>query len=376
MVAGCAGTHQAGGGDRPSQAELRAHHYQDSSGLLVGTYGGWLRQRLPAGTTGELALLADYVRIDPGRGFDPTRPDADRSAPDAVTSASASAGGGQVSREWRFEGQGSFGAERTLAGALLALEVVARGSTEPDYRSLSGGLRTTAELDERNTGLALQIGYGRDSVRPVEVFHGQEQLWPAHHRRWAGTLSAWQVLGARLLARAGVTATFQRGTLASPYRRAVVAPNLLLPETLPRARDRYSGHVGLSWSITPRLALHLDQGGYADSWSVEAIIPEARLAAELGEGVLLEGGYRYYRQSRARFYAVTYPEAQEIMTGDTRLGGIRDHSFALEVRRALRPGRRLALPLLLGYQLSSLRYRGVGARVIAHVFHLGLGSAY
>ena len=105
-------------------------------------------------------------------------------------------------------------------------------------------MRGAVELFERNTALGFLPGYGRDRVEPVEVFGGQEALWPAGHHRWAASASLTQLLSPRWLLRAGLGATWQRGTLSSPYRRALVRPNLLLPEALPRARDRYTGFVG------------------------------------------------------------------------------------------------------------------------------------
>jgi hypothetical protein len=348
--------------------EARAHHYQDSSGLLVGTYGAGARQRFRGGAV-EARALADYVRVEPTRLFDPTQPD--RSAPDAVTSASATAGGGAVARKWRFEGQLGGDVEREVRGLPISVGAIARASTERDYRSVSGALRAGADLFERNTRVTAQVGHGRDVVRPVEVARGQEALWPASHRRWAGSLSVTQLLSPVLVLGGGLAATWQRGTLSSPYRRAIVTPNLLLPEALPRARDRYSAFLSLSISLRRDLAFHLQQGAYGDSWRIRALVPEVRLAAEVEDGVLLTGGYRYYGQTAASFYRSTYAAPQSIMSGDVRHGAIRDHTVTLDLRRRARRGW-LELPLLAGYQLSVMSYRGVGSRVVAHVFTLGL----
>jgi hypothetical protein len=366
--------HSRARAEGPSSAEARAYHYQDSSGLLVGTYGVAVRQRLPARTTVEARALADYVRVDPGRGFDPTRPGADRRAPDAVTSASATVGGGEVATKWRVEGQLGFDLERDVAGAPSAAGIVARASHEPDYRSLSVAARGATELADRNTAIALLVGYGRDEVDPVEAPRGNEALWPDRHQRWAGNLNLSQILSRSLVFTAGAAATWQSGMLSSPYRRAVVQPSLLLPESLPRSRDRYSGFLGLSASINPDLAVHIKQGVYLDSWSVRALVPEIVVAAELAPGAVLQTGYRLYAQSAASFYRATYQEAQTIMAGDPRLGPLLDHNLSFELRRMLHVSARLQLPLLLGYQISVLSYRDVGSRVVAHVFMLGLAA--
>jgi hypothetical protein len=371
---GCARDGTSAG--RPSTAEARAYHYQDSSGLLVGTYGASARQRLPGGATAEGKAIADYVQIAPGRGFDPTAPGADRRAPDAVTSASATAGGGEVAREWRFEGQLGADLERAVRGAPASVGLLARASTEPDYRALAGAARGAIELYDRNLRVDALVGYGRDRVAPVEVARGEEARWPATHDRVAASVSFAQLLSPTLVLTGGAAATWQRGTLSSPYRRALVRPTLLLPEALPRARDRYSGFVGLSASVGPRLALHLRQGAYADSWSVRAFIPEITTAVELADGVLLQAGYRFYAQSAASFYKATYAAPRAIMTGDLRLGPVHDHTVSLDLRRRIVRRGRLDLPLLVGYQLSVLDYRRVDARIVAHVFLLGLAAEY
>lgn len=362
----------APGAQRPTVVDARAYHYEDSTGLLVGTYGAGLRQPLPAGLTVEARALADYVRLDGRTAFDPTRPGADRSAPDAVTSASATAGGGEVAEEWRFEGLVGLDLERAPGGVPVTVGATARASTEPDYHSFAGALRAGVELFERNTALAVAVGYGGDRVVPVEVLGGQEAAWPARHHRWTAAVTASQLFSPRIVLGAGATVTRQRGRLSSPYRRALVRPNLLLPEALPEARDRTTGFVALSCALGRSAALHLRPGWYLDDWGVGAFIPEATLAAEIDDGVLLSGSYRLYWQGAASFYQATYPEAAPVMSGDLRLGPIHEHVGAVDVRWRLRAFGRAEVPLLVGYQLSALEYRAVGARVVAHVFMLGL----
>lgn len=360
---------------RRSTAEARAYHYQDSSGLLVGTYGAGVTQRLPAGASVEARALADYVHLDPDRGFDPTRPGANRQAPDAVTSASATVGGGAVADKWRVEGQLGGDLEREVHGVPISIGAVARGSREVDYRSISGGLRGAVSAFERNLTITALVIHGADRVAPVEAPRGHEAAWPARHRRWAASLGVTQLLGPTLVLVGGGALTLQRGTLSSPYRRAVVAPNLLMPEALPGTRERGSAFVGLSWSMASRLALHARQGVYADSWHVRAFIPEVQLAAEVDPGIVLAFGYRYYRQRAASFYEVTYDDPRSVMTGDLRLGPLSDHTFSVDLRRRLVAADR-EMPLHFGYGLSVLDHLATGSHVVAHVFSLGLGASY
>ena len=180
MCAGCA--HDEG--PRSGVVEARAYHYQDDSGLLVGTYGVAGSQRLRNATV-EAKALADYVRIDSRQAYDPSPAVAGSRAPDAVTSASSTAGGGEVARKWRFEGQAGLTYDRPIRARPAWVGALARASTEPDYRSVSAAVRTGVELFDRNTTVTAMLGYGHDTVEPVEAPPGQQGQWPASHERWA-----------------------------------------------------------------------------------------------------------------------------------------------------------------------------------------------
>lgn len=346
--------------------EARAYHYQDDSGLLVGTYGVAGRQRV-RNTTVEAKALADYVRIDPGQAYDPSQAVTGSRPPDAVTSASSTAGGGAVARKWRFEGQAGFTYDCPIRARPAWIGALARASTEPDYRSLSAALRSGVELFDRNTTVTALLGYGHDTVDPVEAPPGQRGQWPATHERWAAIVSLSQLLSPTLMLSTGLGLTRQRGRLSNPYRRAIVN-TLLLPEAMPDARDRATGFIGLSWYVADGAALHVRQGLYADTWGVRAIIPEATLAIEPEPGTVVSATYRYYGQTAASFYQVVYPEVAPLMTGDLRLGIVRDHNVGLNLRWLPET---VALPVLAGYNVSILDYVGAGARVVAHVFWFG-----
>ena len=65
------------------------------------------------------------------------------------------------------------------------------------------------------------------------------------------------------------------------------------------------------------------------------------------------------------------------MTGDLRLGPVRDHTLSPgPAPPRFAPASGSPCRCWSGYQLSVLDYRGVGSRVLAHVFMLGLEWTY
>lgn len=377
----CAGGSSGITAASPTAGEVRGYYYTDNSGIRVATTAASLDQPLPDRLTVFARVLADRISVQ-RTVLDPGDPGAtaqltghEHHEPDAVTSASATAGGGGVAEKWRYEGLVGLSVERSPSDVPLVIRGFARGSTERDYKSISGQLHAAAELFQRNTTVSAFIGAGHDWVQPVEAPPGEHDVWPATHWRSVFGVGLSQLLAPRLVVTFGATATFQRGVLSNPYRRALVKPDeakvgTLFPERLPRARDRYTGFAGLSWYVGRGLAVHLQQGAYFDSWSVEALIPEITVAQEIGRSGLAVARYRFYTQGAASFHDSHYHTLEtRYLSGDPRLGGIRDHTAGAELRWNLLPSASSArLNFAVGYEVSILRYHSLNTdRIVAHI---------
>jgi hypothetical protein len=367
----------------PGAATLRSYYYTDNSGVSVKTLAASASQpvsrRIEVGLRGmgeQIVLRRKQIDVgDPGGMQSTGHPPHE---PDAVTSASATAAGGEVAEEWRFEGIGSATLSTEVDGQPARGRLLVRGSTEPDYRSLYGSVGGEAELFDRNTTVSGFVGFGRDRVMPVEAPPGQEADWPATHIRINGGGTVTQILSERLVLSGGLGGTIQQGELANPYRRAVVVTTLF-PEVVPRSRIRFTGFAGLAWYMGAGTALHLRQGAYADTWDVFAWIPEAAVAAEIASRLVAQLRYRFYLQSSADFYQGRYRDIEPLMSGDARLGRVVGHIPAAELEwRALSSdldGTFLAL--VASYELSLLDYPDYATNlIIGHVASLGLGARY
>ncbi len=378
LLAGCAHAPAVDAGASRSRVETHGFYYSDEAGLRVLTMGASGSHQPTRKLDVAVQVLADQVVIDPPpppapRVNDGAQPTGHRHpGVDVVSSASVIAvGESPRTEEWRFEGMGIATWRDQWRGAPARWTAVARGSTEPDYRSLSGRLQGELSLFEQNTDVGAFVGFGHDTIDPLTAPPGQDALWPGTHDRLTVGASVSQLLSPRLVARGGVGGTHQWGRLSSPYRRARVQ-STLFPEVVPGARDRLTAFLALSWHLGGGTALHLRQGGYLDTWGVGALIPEAALAKEVGRSGMVSLRYRLYQQSGATFYAPVYATKAALLSGDPRLGALTEHVGAVEVQWA--PVGKLgwsdALTLAAGYELSALSYRQLNSTVRANIFSL------
>jgi hypothetical protein len=381
-LSACAGGPRASFRDRPGTGEARGFVYVDNSGLSVLTLATDVEQPLPRRLTVDAHGVFDRITVE-RKALDPADPGASGQATghhhaDMVTSASATATGGGSVSEARVEGALGLRYEAGAGGRPIRISGRVKASTEPDYGSLSAMARGEAELFDRNLTLAASFGAGHDTVTPEEPPPGQRGSWPASHDRFTAGFTVSQLLSPRIVASAGVAGTFQVGVLSSPYRRAVVRTSLF-PEVVPGERARATAFASVSIAIRASLALHVRQGFCIDDWGVVAWSPEAALALEVARGALVTARYRMYGQTGAWFYKARYLDIEDIMTGDARLGPIREHAGGLNVQWTFlgRRGDFGALTAEVGYDLSWLEYKLLRTDVIVgHMPAVGVILSY
>jgi hypothetical protein len=375
----------AGFRSRPGTAELRTTHYSDNSGLSVLTLGAAIEQPVSDELTATLRGVADrivvertVVEVPPALTANQATGHVDELSADIVTSASSVVTGGPGSRKWRIEAVPGVRWDGDVSGAPTSAGVSVRVSSEPDYSSVLGLAQADTSLFEENTTLSAFVGYGADQVKPPTPPPGQADSYPASHTRLLGGLSLSQLLSPSWVASLGASATHQEGSLSNPYRRATVRTSLF-PERLPSSRERFTLFLASSWYLGWDAALHGRLGGYLDSWGVRSYIPELVLSKAIGDRLLLELQYRYYRQSQARFYQPVYANLDEILAGDARLGRIEEHAAGIEFEWQLF-GRRAdfgALRAVGRVELSRLQYTQLPSEaVVGRILQLGLLGSY
>lgn len=385
-LSACGGAGRPAFRDRPGLAEARGFVYFDNRGLSVVTLAADVEQPASQRWTIDAHGVVDRIAVesvhidpaDPGAASQPTGHNHTHNHADMVTSASAlSTGGGEIT-DLRVEGALGARYDTAIGGRPVRTGARVRVSTEPDYDSVSGVVRSEIELFDRNLTVALLGGFGRDTISPAEPPPGQRSKWPASHDRISAGVAVSQLLSPTLVLGAGISGAWQSGMLASPYRRALVRTSLF-PEVVPDARRRLTGFASLSVALPGDLALHVRQGLYADDWGLVAWIPEAALALDVSERALVDVHYRMYRQTEAWFYKATYPAPSALMSGDARLGPLREHAAGAAARWTFvgRPGDFGALTAEAGYDLSRLDYPILAADLaVAHVLNAALILSY
>jgi uncharacterized protein DUF3570 len=359
---------------RPGVVEARQFLYKDSSGLTVATTAASVDQRVSARTSIYARAVADYIHLE-RRQVDASDPSGGqvitghRDA-DVVTSASALPSAGGSSDKWRAEVAAGGTLEGSVHGRPASAALLARVSIEPDYRSYAALARTSTSLRQQNLTLSAFAGFGHDDVVPALAPPGQAALWPASHERVTAGVTGAQVLSPRVLVSAGAAASRQHGQLASPYRRALVRTTLF-PEVVPGTRVRATGFVAASAHVGAAMAVHVRLGGYADSWNIQALIPEVALSTQLGPRWLVYARYRFYAQTAARFYQPLYADILPTMSGDPRAGAIRAHAGGVGLELDA-----WTLSLVGSYDLSVTKYPSLGQTVLAHVASLGVIVSY
>jgi hypothetical protein len=374
--------HGGSASSAPTRASAQGHYYADGEGLSVFTTGALVEQPVSSGLSVEVKALADHIRVDTADHVhvDEGNPDTGHGDEhvDVVSGASQVVVGGEKVREWRFEGGVALKLARRMGAVPLTLAVSGQVSSEPDYTALAGKLSGTVELFERNTAVSAFVGFGSDEVSPLQAPPGEGAFWPARHQRWVAGGSLTQLLTPTLMASAGLGASYQSGRLSSPYRRAWVRTSLF-PESLPEQRFRFTGYGGLSWALASGLGLHVRQGVYVDSWGVQALAPEASLAAELGARGLLSVRYRFYRQWPATFYSPRYEDLVDVRSSDVRLGALREHQPGVRLAWTLagRRGAADAWSVHAGYGVSWLEHLQVGDHLVrSQVVSLGVQGGF
>jgi hypothetical protein len=386
-IAGSACSSAGAGGyrSRPGSAELRTTHYSDNSGLSVLTLGAAIEQPVSDELTATLRGVADHIVVDrtvvevpPAITANQATGHVDELSADIVTSASSVVTGGPGSEKWRIEAVPGLRWDGAVSDEPTSAALSVRVSSETDYSSALVLARAGTSLFEENTTLSAFVGYGADEVDPPTPPPGQGDRYPASHTRVLGGASLSQLLAPSWVASLGASATHQQGTLSNPYRRATVRTSLF-PEILPTSRSRFTAFLASSWYVGWDAALHGRLGSYLDSWGVRSVIPELVLSKAIAERFLLELQYRYYRQSKASFYQPVYPDLDDVLAGDMRLGRIEEHAGGVELEWQLF-GRRASFGALRAVgrvELSRLRYEQLPSEaILGRIFQLGVLGSY
>lgn len=239
-------------------------------------------------------------------------------SPDIVSTASP------PFEEFRYGGGLTAGYKPGLYGAQATGAI----SSSVDYVSYTGGIRLTADLNDKLITPTLGYSYSYDRIGrgPHNFQHDFNELKGAldTHEVEAGVTF---VLSPTAILLIGGTAQFERGDQSQPYRYipmfdpdtvAPFVPNgatvdlvnrTRLPvrplEQLPTERDRYA--VGARFNKRLNNAtLRVEQRFYYDTWGLKATSTDARYMVDLSRHLRVWPHLRAHAQSGVNFYQLAY----------------------------------------------------------------------
>ena len=246
---------------------------------------------------------------------------------DAVTSASAGAGGSPTSPQFsknRYEGGVGYtheydGPEGTLLDK-YRLHGETRYSHEPDYRSLYAGGRIEGDLAQKNTTLALG-GWIMEDTRDVSsrqsALGGLQLQCPGDTAAMSTSCnltsssvygSASQIVSRNAVLGASYELDYLDGYQSNPYRTVVTAGGFVA-EKHPFTRLRQSiGVSGRLYVPETETTLIASYRFYHDDWKINAHTPELRVVQQVGLNADGTFAYRYYTQTKSFFEMEKYPD--------------------------------------------------------------------
>lgn len=248
---------------------------------------------------------------------------------DAITSASVAAGNAGTSfTERRYEGGGGY----TDRLGRFQVGGQARYSTEPDYRSVFGGVHADVELLDKNLTLGAAASYGHDDASNA----GAPPMVPRIYgvlNTYLGSVSLSQILGPNVLGAITYDVSHLDGLQSNLYRTVIVA-GTLVRERHPSVRTRHATATSLRWfvprsSTTAIMAVRY----YRDTWGAEAWTPELRVVQDVDDAGTVAFRYRFHRQTKADFYDTRYESTTlPFLSDDVKLSAFDSHTLGAELQ--------------------------------------------
>ena len=213
-------------------------------------------------------------------------------------------------------------------------------SNEYDYSSLSGRVGWTRDFDQRNTTLALGLGFYSDSIDLYDIEGVNQSSDDRQTIDFSASLT--RVLGPRTVGSVEFSYTGQSGFLSTPFHEVILTPTSSTPdgeriaERLPDSRERIAAGLSLNHSLTKRVVQRLYYRFYNDDWGIQAHTVEAethfRLPTE--NDIWIFPILRFYTQTGSDYFTLprTVQGSEPFFTADRDLSEFTSEKFGFGLR--------------------------------------------
>ena len=223
------------------------------------------------------------------------------------------------------------------------INIGANGSKEKDFTSIAGRVGLTRELNNKATTLSLGLNFEHDKIDPFHnVPTGLTQMSgvePAQRGESRNVLSVvagvTQILKPNWLVQLNYSFGSGKGYQSDPYRFVSVlnpvtgAPLQYLYEARPDSRTRHAVYAATKIAFGS-FVTDLSARYYHDSWGIDSITLEGSEHIPIGRKFYVEPNVRYYRQTKADFFAYYLPSGTALpsfASSDSRLDSFSALSF-------------------------------------------------
>jgi uncharacterized protein DUF3570 len=223
-------------------------------------------------------------------------------------------------------------------------------SLERDYESVVPSLNYLVDFNQRNTTLTLGLAHNYDRLtRGIFLVNSQKR------ESTDFLVGVTQVLGEMTLLNLSLTLGTAHGYLSDPYKGFTFTqypdPNALFPEKRPSHRTKQIATVTLNQNVEAvQGSAELTYRFYHDSFGLFAHTVTLEWFQNIGKYVLVAPLARYYEQSEADFYRLSFPAdpsdpsnpsnllIPEFYSADYRLSALRSWTVGLSVTFKLPKG--------------------------------------
>ncbi len=215
-------------------------------------------------------------------------------------------------------------------------------SSESDYASLGLALNYGRDLNEKNTTLNLGFAQNFDTIFPANSPYLTQNQYKETSNVLLGLT---QLLGPETVLSAAFTLGYGSGYLADPYRGVQFddysfwVPGALFAEVRPDHRVQQIGYVSLTHYLKPvNASVEASYRVYHDSWDIWSQTVGLAWFQNIGKYVVLNPFGRYYTQTAAFFYGVSFPGDPTLskigippyFSADYRLSELRTWTYGLK----------------------------------------------
>jgi len=205
-------------------------------------------------------------------------------------------------------------------------------SSEDDYVSVSGGIQTNWQFNQKNTTLSAGFSLSDDQLMPTG-YNFEENKHSSHY-----LLGISQVLSQKSLLQLNLTHSRSSGYLSDPYKKVFIEGTGLRNDVRPDQRQSYALMGRFSHYLSDyKASIQTDYRYYHDDWDIRAHTLEIRFEKELDKGLSLTPWIRYYSQDAARFYQPWFRQnpADGLHSSDYRLAPYGALSGGLKINKQL-----------------------------------------